>query len=804
MLVAEEPKLTENISCFHCGEPCLEHNLKFEEKNFCCNGCKTVYEIISQNNLCDYYGFEQHPGMSLKKPINKTKFSILDNKDVREKLISFSEKYQTHVTFLLPTIHCSSCIWILENLHKINSNIINSRVDFLKKEIKIVFDEEKISLKEIADLLTVLGYEPFLSYESLNNKSIKKISRKHLYKIGISGFCFFNIMMLSFPEYFSFGKMSEQSLNSYFNYLSLFLAIPVVSYCSSEFYFSALAGLKQRFLNIDAPIALAILITFFRSVFELFWGSGSGYFDSMSGIVFFMLLGRYFQNKTYDSLSFERNFESYFPISVTKINDTQEIQIPLTDLKKGDIIAIHNQEIIPVDALLKKGKANIDYSFVSGESDLIEKVPSEIIYAGGKQVGKRIELEVCKEIEQSYLTSLWNHSTFKKEKNTEQNSFIHKLSKNFSIAIIVASFISFSIWMFIDTNKALNALTTPLIVACPCALLLAATFANGNGMRIFSKNKFYLKNSSVIEDLAKIDTVVFDKTGTLTQNQKNTIAYKGQELTSKQKSLLYSLVSHSNHTLSNTIKNYLSKQEQFMVSNFNEQLGLGLSGIINGNVVKIGSALFTNQFLDYSDLKTTVFATINNELLGSFSIKNTYRPGITDTIKNLSSKKDVFIISGDNEGEKNFLSEFITNPSHLLFNQSPHSKLQFIEENKTKHKILMIGDGLNDAGALQISEVGIAVSEDINNFSPACDAILDGQKLVNINCYLNFAQDVQKVIKYCFAISLIYNVVGLSFAFQGILSPIVAAIIMPASTITIVLFTTFATNYFAKSNNLIT
>lgn len=803
MLVVEEPKLNTETCCYHCGEPCSEQKLLIEDKSFCCNGCKTVYEILTVNNLCDYYNFEDHPGISQKKPINKTKFSILDNKEVREKLISFSEKNQTHINFLLPTIHCSSCIWILENLQKINSNIINSRVDFLKKEIKIVFNEEKISLKEIADLLTVLGYEPFLSYESLNNKSIKKISRKHLYKIGISGFCFFNIMMLSFPEYFSIGRMTEQSLKSYFNYLSLFLAIPVVSYCSSEFYFSAWAGLKQRFLNIDAPIALAILITFIRSIYELIWGNGAGYFDSMSGIVFFMLLGRYFQNKTYDSLSFERNFASYFPISVTKITDHNEIQIPLSDLKKGDKIAIHNQEIIPVDALLKKGKANIDYSFVSGESDLIEKVPSEIIYAGGKQVGKRIELEVCKEIEQSYLTSLWNHSSFKKEKNTQQNSYIHTLSKNFSIAIIAASFISFSIWMFFDTNKALNALTTPLIVACPCALLLAATFANGNGMRVFSKNKFYLKNSTVIEDLANIDTVVFDKTGTLTHNQKNTIVYKGQELTSEQKSLIYSLVSHSNHTLSSTIKNYFSKQELFPVSNFKEQLGLGLSGTINGNFLKIGSALFTNQLLDSSDLKTTVFATINNELIGSFSIKNTYRQGITDTLKNLSTQKDVFILSGDNESEKNFLSEFIPNPSHLLFNQSPHNKLQFIADKKTKHKILMIGDGLNDAGALQISDVGIAVSEDINNFSPACDAILDGHKLANINCYLNFAKDVQKVIKYCFAISLIYNAVGLSFAFQGILSPIVAAIIMPASTITIVLFTTFATNYFAKSNNLI-
>ena len=488
MLVIEKTKNKEITFCYHCGEPCTEEKLNFEEKYFCCNGCKTVYEILSQNNLCDYYSFEEHPGISLKKPVNKKKFSILDNTEVREKLISFSEKNQTHVTFSLPTIHCSSCIWILENLQKINSNIINSRVDFLKKEIKIVFKEDKISLKEIAELLTVLGYEPFLSYESLNNKTIKKISRKHLYKIGIAGFCFFNIMMLSFPEYFALGEMSEMSLKSYFNYLSLFLALPVVTYCSSEFYFSALAALKQRFLNIDAPIALAILITFFRSIFELFWGSGSGYFDSMSGIVFFMLLGRYFQNKTYDSLSFERNFESYFPIAVTKIISSKEVQTPLSDLKKGDLIVIHNQEIIPVDTVLKKGKANIDYSFVSGESDLIEKIPGELIYAGGKHVGKKIELEVCKEIEQSYLTSLWNHSTFKKVKNTEQNSFIHLLSKNFSIAIIAASFVSFSFWMFFDTTKALNALTTPLIVACPCALLLAATFANGNGMRVFSRN----------------------------------------------------------------------------------------------------------------------------------------------------------------------------------------------------------------------------------------------------------------------------------------------------------------------------
>ena len=803
MLVIEKPKLQEDVCCYHCGEPCFEHNLKIKEKSFCCNGCKTVYEILSQNNLCGYYGFEEHPGIPLKKPINKTKFSILDNKDVREKLISFSEKNKTHITFLLPNIHCSSCIWILENLQKINSYIINSRVNFLKKDIKIIFNEDKISLKEIADLLTVLGYEPFLSYESLNNKSIKKINRKHLYKIGISGFCFFNIMMLSFPEYFSIGEMAEQSLKAYFNYLSLLLAIPVVTYCSSEFYFSAWAGLKQKFLNIDAPIALAILITFSRSLFELFFGSGSGYFDSMSGIVFFMLLGRYFQNITYDSLSFERNFESYFPISVTKIINSNEIQIPLSNLKKGDVIAIHNQEIIPVDAILKKGKANIDYSFVSGESEQIEKVPSEIIYAGGKHVGKKIELEVCKEIEQSYLTSLWNHSSFKKEKNTQQNSFIHTLSKNFSIAIIAASILSFSIWMFFDSHKALNALTTPLIVACPCALLLAATFANGNGMRVFSRNKFYLKNSNVIEDLAKIDTVIFDKTGTLTFNQKNKIAYQGKELNEEIKNYIYSLVSHSNHTLSNTIKSYFKNQVVYPLTNYHEELGLGLSGIINGKKIKIGSAKFTNQIADFTNLKTTVFVTIDEELIGMFSIKNTYREGITETIKKLSSKMNVFILSGDNEGEKNFLSNFISNPTNLLFNQSPHSKLQFIEKQKEHHKILMVGDGLNDAGALQTSNVGIAVSDDINNFSPACDAILDSNKLVNINSYLNFAKDVQKVIKYCFAISLVYNVVGLSFAFQGILSPVVAAIIMPASTVTIVLFTTLATNYFAKRNKLI-
>lgn len=542
-------KSIENkVACYHCGEDVVSNHFHIDEKDFCCNGCKTVYEIINKNNLCQYYDIEKNPGLNQKQEVRKGKFDVLDDIKIADKLIHFKDAVQHHVTFYLPQMHCSSCIWILEQLSKINSGIIKSQVNFIKKEITIVFNFNNTSLKQVAETLTLIGYEPHISLHDVSSNTIKKYDTTKIIKIGIAGFCFGNIMMLSFPEYFAIGEMEYPTLQKYFSYWNLTLSLPVFFYSASEFFISGYKGLRQKFLNIDAPIALAVLITFTRSLYEILSGTGAGYLDSMSGIVFFMLIGRYFQSKTYQQISFDRDFKSYFPLGVSVINeDGTEKQISVSDLKIGHRIKIHNAEIIPADAILFLGKATIDYSFVTGESLPIEKSIGEIVYAGGKQTSGAIELEVVKEVSQSYLTQLWNNEAFKSEKEEKKPSFIHQVSRYFTYALFSVAIMAAVYWLFNDTTKVWSAITSVLIVACPCALLLSATFTNGNMIRILNKYKLYVKNDSVIERMADIDTIVFDKTGTITEQGHSDIQFQGSELTTEEAQLIRTLANQSNH-----------------------------------------------------------------------------------------------------------------------------------------------------------------------------------------------------------------------------------------------------------------
>ncbi len=790
MKVLEKSKVRS--TCFHCGEDVVAEDLVIDNKLFCCSGCKTVYEIINKSDLCQYYDITNYPGINQKTKVREGKFDFLDDEKIIDKLIHFKDESQQHVIFYLPQMHCSSCIWILEHLNKIDKGIIKSQVNFIKKEVTVIYDFKTTSLKKVAESLTLIGYEPHINLSDVNSKKIKKYDRTKIIKLGIAGFCFGNIMMLSFPEYFSLVKLEDPALKSFFNYLNLFLSLPVFFYSASDFFVSGFRGLRQRFLNIDAPIALAVLITFSRSLYEILSNTGSGYLDSMSGIVFFMLIGRYFQNRTYQSISFDRDYTSYFPLGVSVLNDDgYEKQMSVADLKVGDRIKIHNDEIIPADAILFMGKATIDYSFVTGESLPIDKSIGEIVYAGGKQTSGAIELEVVKEVSQSYLTQLWNNETFQTDKEVVKVSFINLISRYFTYVLFTIALSSATYWYFHDTTKVWSALTAVLIVACPCALLLSATFTNGNMIRVLNKYKLYVKNSSVIERMSSIDTIVFDKTGTITEQRKSEIVYQGHDLTAEQSQLIRSLANQSNHPLSKSIISHLIFNKTLSVKNYKDFKGFGTSASINGNIVKMGSSEFViRQKSIYVNSGSRVYLSINDEFLGCFIVKNMYREGLEKIVSSLGSQFELIILSGDNESEANYLRTLFGEKTRMFFNQKPEDKLNYIKKLQSQHKkVLMIGDGLNDAGALMQSNVGIAISDDTNNFSPACDAVLSGKQFTLLKELIKYCRKEKTIIYASFTLSIIYNFVGLFFAVQGNLQPVIAAILMPVSSISIVLLT---------------
>ncbi|WP_264537030.1 heavy metal translocating P-type ATPase [Flavobacterium sp. N1736] len=789
-------------SCFHCGLTITKNEeINFDEKKFCCNGCKTVYEIFSLHDLTCYYDFEKSPGATPQDI--QGKYDFLDNETILSKILEFQEGNTAIVSLNIPHIHCSSCIWILENLNRLQPGISISQVNFPEKKVRITYNLDIVSLKTIVYLLSSIGYEPYISLENYETGK-SNVDRTLTYKLGVAFFCFGNIMLLSFPEYFEIKEFWLDNYKPFFRALIFILSLPSFLYSASGYYVSAYKSIKSKMLNIDIPIALGIIVMFIRSTFDMIMDYGPGFFDSLTGLVFFMLLGKMFQIKTYSFLSFERDFKSYFPIAVTRINlDTTEESLPIYDIVKGNRLLIRNQELIPVDGILISEKAEIDYSFVTGEAVPITKKSGDKIFAGGKQIGKIIEMEVLHSVSQSYLTQLWSNEIFQKNVDQKHKTITDAISRYFTPILLLIAFAGFGYWIFIDANIAFNVFTAVLIVACPCALALTAPFTFGNILRILGKQKMYLKNALVIEQLAKVDTLVFDKTGTITTNKKANITYEGNLISEENNILIKNVLRASNHPLSRMLYDFLPEIKKIKIDDFQEITGKGIQAIIDNRQIQIGSAEFVkNSVSDSSEIeKTSLHIKIDHVYYGRFVFKNQYREGLQELFLKLSKTFQIKVLSGDNDGERESLEAILPKNTELIFNQKPEQKLEFIKKLQEKgQNVMMIGDGLNDAGALAQSNVGISISENVNVFSPACDAILDAGEFSRLDYFIKISHKSISIIKMSFCLSLLYNIVGLSFAVTGNLLPLVAAIIMPLSTITIVSFVTLMSNYFSNSS----
>ena len=787
----------ENQKCIHCGEDCGKYPIIWEDKPFCCNGCKTVYQLLHEKQMYTYYEMENNPGVRVDEHEFGSKFAYLDDQAIIDKLLEFNDGDFSKITLYIPSIHCSSCIWLLEHLDTLNPGISYSMVNFVKKEVSITYKASKISLRKIVELLASIHYTPMITLDDMDEKSKKKEDRQLLFKLGVAGFVFGNIMMLSFPDYLAGEKGVEPALQRFLSFLNLLLALPVIIYSARDYLLSAFKNLFKGVINTDLPISIGIIALFSQSAFEILSNTGTGYMDSLSGFIFFLLIGKWYQNKTYQALAFDRDYKSYFPIATTKIIDGKDEITQIQDLKEGDRILVRHHELIPIDGTLVKGIANVDYSFVTGESSPLRKLVGDPIYAGGKQMGAAIELTVNKSVDQSSLTKLWNQSEGGIQTKETLNNMVDRMSKWFTIIVLAIAVITMIAWFFIDAPKAISIFTAVLIVACPCALALSIPFTYGNTMRIFGKRGFYIKNSQVIENISKIDTVVFDKTGTITQSNSVNIDFEGpKELDQTELGFVKSIARHSTHPLSTALFQHLQNIESYHVENFKEIEAKGVQGEINKKLVKLGSAEFIGKRIEAKDeALSRVYLSIDEEYYGYFSLENKYRDGFEELFTLLNKKYDTHLLSGDNESEKERLKKWFSNENNLHFNQKPIDKLNYLKSLQEQGKnVMMIGDGLNDAGALAQSHVGITIADDIYSFSPACDAILESRKFKHLLSFLRLSKAAINVVKMSFLISLLYNLIGLSFAVNGFLTPIIAAILMPVSSVTVVVFVTVATN----------
>lgn len=743
--------------------------------------------------MCEYYALAENPGVN-QENINRDTYAYLDQEDVYKKVIEFNSPSFAKVRFAIPAIHCSSCIWLLENVREFNHGILKAEVNLAKKSVLIDFNPKQIRLSKLAGILQSIGYAPAISLD--DGKKSKAIDYTPVLKLSLAGFCFGNIMLFSFPEYLGIDSL-DQALRDIFPWLNLVLAMPVLFYSASGYFVSAWKSFSQRQINIDVPIAAGLLALFCRSAFDIISGTGIGYLDSFSGLVFFLLIGRWFQSKTYESLSFDRDYASYFPLAVSRREGDDYKTTLIQQLRKGDVIRIRNMEIIPADSILQSATALIDYSFVTGESKPVHCGEKEFVYAGGRLLGQPVELTVEKATSQSLLTGLWNHDAFRKRHESKYQKIIDAASRKFTWIVMGIALVTAVYWNIVAPEKMWLILTSVLMVACPCALALAAPFTYGSMLRVFGKYKFYLKNADVIERMSVIDAVVFDKTGTITYTKQPLVTFSG-ELSRKELGYIKHITSASTHPLSIMISKSLRELSDRPITQFNEFANKGVEGTIDGHHVRVGSAAFAGFRQIVNSMNSHVFVSIDDEVKGYFTVALSVRTNMKDMLTRLG-KRCVGLLSGDQDTDKVQMRSLFGARPALHFNLTPQDKLDYVTMlQRDGGKVMMLGDGLNDAGAMKQSDIGIAVTDDTNVFTPACDGILQGDQLEHLDKFLALARASSTILKAGFAISFFYNAIALTVAVTGHLTPLVAAILMPVSSITVVSFSSVSVKLVAR------
>ncbi len=782
----KEPDI--KLECSHCHQPVFNQVLSEDGlRAYCCYGCKVVDQLIQDNS-------ELIP----RERLNSGKYLFLDEPNIRTKLVDFEDGGYIRIALHLPQIHCSSCIYLLENLPEVESAIQEVKINFSRKEAYISFLSENLPLSQLAAMLDYVGYPPDFQTKL---KGRKKAVNRLLIQLGVAGFFFGNTMLLALPEYLHGSLGSSDGLKGFFRILMMLFSIPVVVFSARDYFVNALKSLRAGSLSIDLPIALGICVLFIRSVFEVVTEIGAGYFDSLTGLVFLLLVGKWFQQKTYENFTFDRDYRSFIPLTANLLLvDGREKPVSIDDLESDDHIVVRQGEVLPADAVLESDFAEVDYSYITGESQALRKHQGEVVFAGARIQSGAVEFRVSDSVDRSYLSSLWNKGAFKSNNQKEGIGWTDRISQYFTPAILAIAIVSALAWSFIDGSKAANVFTAVLIVACPCALALAEPFASGTMMRWFGRSGLFLKNSEVLLRMENIDKIVFDKTGTLTQQQDVKVKWQGVELLGEDKIIIHEMARNAQHPLAKSLLSQLPLEGSELnrkLKLFEEIPGEGLIADDGRNYWRIGRADFL-KIPTGKEQTTSVYVEKDGQILGFFAFYHQTREKVRRVLEDLHKDHNLALLSGDNESERQRFDDLIGDLAELRFNHSPHEKLEYLSEIQDNgERVMMIGDGLNDAGALQQSEVGISLCERNVNFFPASDALLTAEAFQKLPAYLKLSRMNRKVIHRAFGISFMYNALGLSFAVAGLLSPVVCAILMPVSSITVVVYTTITNKILA-------
>lgn len=789
--------------CAHCGAAGAP--LFIAGRNFCCDGCGRVYGILREQNLLGFYDFSGAKPASLRDA-PAPDFGYADGEWFRRTFATPVGEARYTMRLKLPAIHCAACVWLLEKLPEMLPGVTGARINYLRKELTVTA-ENSLPTSRLVQFVADLGYTPDFKPESGRSRALTRYDKSLLKRMAVAAFGFGNAMLFSFPEYFS--DRLEGRFQLTFMALNIALATFILFYSAGEFFANAFRALRRRKIILDLPIAVGITAMFARSIAEILAGTSSGYFDTFAGLIFFLLIGRYVQSRSYTYLAFERDNLLFLPLAVRRREGDIEKVVAVQSLAVGDTIRLLSGEIAPTRCRVLSAAGAADYSFITGEALPVQLKAGDNFETGGKVVGQSVELEITEPVDQARINRIWEGAT-KSEANVsfgEESSFADRMLPYFTFIVIAAAAAGLIYWLPKDTAKAWNAFSAVLVITCPCALAMAKPFSFYTTQSVLGRAGLYLKSAASVEKFFQIGRILFDKTGTITSGNAYDVVFSGI-LAESERIALKALTRESAHPLSKAVCSSLGDEALTGISGFSEIPGQGITGTVAGARYRLGSAAFLKEGqvvvpeAGTGTPASLVHAAIDKRYLGAFAVSNALRPGLPGVVAELSPRYQLALLSGDTDREQARFEKIFPGGTPFYFSASPERKSEIVRGFNADAATMMIGDGLNDAAALGAASIGIALSEEQANFSPASDAILKASSFGRLPRLIQQARQAKKTAVIAYLISFGYNIFGVSVALTGGLTPLFCAILMPISSLSVIGFTFMTARISARLRGL--
>lgn len=784
-------------SCFHCQEPVLTGQqfvtrINDRDELMCCPGCQAVSQAIVDAGLLSYYKFRTEPGnkQNALVPEALTQFSAYDLPEVQQDFVHSEDNVES-VSLSIDGITCAACAWLIEHKVKQLAGVSQVLVNSTTQRAMISWDKRKVKLSDILGQISRIGYQaaPYqVDEQELNNKLN---SRKFLLRLGLAGFATMQVMMFALALYTGYFTDLDVQYRDYFRWVSMIFATPVVLYSAQPFYFSAIRTLLSGKLNMDVSVSIAIGGAYTASCFATVNGTGEVYFESVSMFTFFLLLGRYFEQKARQKASVSSsNLHKLVPLTAHLVTENGQEEIPAKKLRLNDVILVKPGEMVAADGVVIEGHTNINEAMLTGEQMPIEKQQDQQVYAGTINVDQPIKVKVTALGQDQLVAEIIRLQELASNTKPAIALLADKLSRYFSGTILTIATMTYLVWQQISPEDAFWVTLSVLVATCPCALALATPTAVTCATAIFTRLGIITRKAGVFEKLPQIKHVVFDKTGTLTcgtlsigQTQCMADLTKTQAL-----AIAAALETGSRHPIAAAFA--LFADNTLVAEQVHHEVGFGVRGRIEGTDYLIGNAVFTGARVDTQDPTQKIWlarsANEQLEVLASFEIQDNIRQDSKATIEILKQQGcRISIASGDSSGHVHQLAKEL-GIEDVHSGLTPAGKLALVTKLQQHTRVAMFGDGINDAPVLAGADLSVAMGSGSAIAKNSADLILLGDHLSRFTQAVAVAKLTTQIIKQNLAWALGYNALILPLAVTGHVAPYIAAIGMSASSLIVV------------------